>query len=315
MNWMKTLLIGTGATLFLGMVERNKTNALIEEAKQARFATRKPILFISTTENKDFDVWMDPTKIDTQRLPYPDKRFAAVVSDSLECVLNPQAALTEWQRVADGVLVNTSPVISPMTWLNLKHNYVFSGDKILRVHPGVNWGIAGGLGYYAYNRSKPKSKRKALPLPENIEGTDDNDENVEMAPKPEEMDDNLPLETEDDQFEDLHPIEESDLDGLGTEPAALPEPDESLALAEPETNILHDKVKWRRGTTNLDIGGGLGDAPEGVENLTFAPGILPEEVNRQIIAGLETSPADTATLADVLQEIPEADERLGALQV
>jgi len=336
MNLTNALLIGAGGTLLVSMMEKSKTKGLIEQAKGARAATGKPILFISTREGNDFDAWMDPTKVNTETLPYPDKRFAAIVSDSLECVQNPRAALIEWQRVADGVLVNTSSILSPITWLDLKHRYVFVGDNILTNRPGMNWGIAGGIGYYVYEKKKPKPRQKALPSLETIDGTDDDDDvKIEKAPLEDIDDAEFLTETKDEQFEELPSAEEDDLDGL---PDGLPddnpddnvEPDEVKLKALPapkskaidlshsegvETNILHDKVRWRKGTTNLDIGAGMGDGPEGIENIAFAPGILPDEVNAQVIAGLETKPADTVTLANILENIPESDERLGALQV
>ena len=72
---------------------------------------------------------------------------------------------------------------------------------------------------------------------------------------------------------------------------------------------------WQRGTVNLDLGGGRFEKMtealkgEGVENLVLDPYNRPDEVNDEIYERLRSQPADTGTLANVLNVIREPEER------
>ena len=86
---------------------------------------------------------------------------------------------------------------------------------------------------------------------------------------------------------------------------------------------IFQKVKksggWKKGTINLDLGGGKYDQATlflrrfGVTNIIIDPYNRPAEVNQQATAKLKQSPADTVTLANVLNVIPEPEEQLKVL--
>lgn len=74
------------------------------------------------------------------------------------------------------------------------------------------------------------------------------------------------------------------------------------------------------GQTNLDIGGGRWDygttflRRHGVKNLVFDPGNRSREHNRRVIRQLEKCGADTATIANVLNVIPNLQDRMAVLR-
>jgi len=66
---------------------------------------------------------------DAVKLPFPDKYFGAVIaSHVLEHMENPQAAVAEWNRVADRVYVIVPKWWAPHTWLHPGHRWVISED-------------------------------------------------------------------------------------------------------------------------------------------------------------------------------------------
>ena len=75
---------------------------------------------------------------DAVKLPYPDKAFGAVIaSHVLEHMENPQAALAEWDRVADRVYVIVPKWWAPHTWLHPGHRWFIDGDgRLTPLYPG-----------------------------------------------------------------------------------------------------------------------------------------------------------------------------------
>lgn len=300
------IYMGLGGTLLVHLIENSRMANLIRQAQQLKAQTRKPILLIADGAQPGFDVVLDPSAANVMQLPYQAKTFAAVVSDTLEQMSNPKAALQEWQRVADQVFVNTHIVFSPQAWLDLRAKYVFCGQTTIPVNPAMNWAIAGGLGYYLYKKSQPQPpKRKTLPPPK---------------PEPEiEAEPEIEVETEAEPE-----VEVAGAENAKVEPAPLINPEDEKTLESaitPGNDLDLDRFRWRKGKTNLDVGAndmsGVAEtlAEKGVTNLAFNPAELPEEQNRQVIEQLANQPADTATLIGVLSQISDPNERAGALQV
>lgn len=83
---------------------------------------------------------------------------------------------------------------------------------------------------------------------------------------------------------------------------------------------VFSKVKWKSGTTNIDIGGGKFDTaaeylePKGVKNLVYDPYNRSKEHNDKVIAQIGKQKADTATISNVLNVIEEKEARLEVLQ-
>lgn len=66
---------------------------------------------------------------DAVRLPFPDKTFGAVIaSHVLEHMADPEAAVAEWERVADRVYIVVPAWWAPHTWLHPGHCWVFWED-------------------------------------------------------------------------------------------------------------------------------------------------------------------------------------------
>lgn len=93
----------------------------------------------------------------------------------------------------------------------------------------------------------------------------------------------------------------------------------SASTARRQVPALHRAVPWRRGTTNLDLGGGpWGEATaflagRGVRNVVVDPGWQsPRDVARAR-AAVAGGRADTATLANLLNVIPSREGRRDAL--
>lgn len=93
----------------------------------------------------------------------------------------------------------------------------------------------------------------------------------------------------------------------------------SAATARRQVPALHRRVPWRRGSTNLDLGGGPWReasaflAGRGVRNVVVDPGWqTPGEVARAR-AAVADGAADTATLANLLNVIPTRAGRRDAL--
>lgn len=80
------------------------------------------------------------------------------------------------------------------------------------------------------------------------------------------------------------------------------------------------KAKFRRGTVNLDFGGGKFDTAteymrtKGVDNLIYDPYNRSEQHNSAVIARLAVKGADTCTISNVLNVIDTKDGRTEALR-
>lgn len=296
MKWTWIYML-VGGAFVVKLIESSRTIALINEAKQLKEVTKKPIMLISSNPRQGpllggggvgFDVYLNPNETITWQLPYMNKAFASIVSDALEEMPYPKQAMTEWMRVADTVLVNTHSIFSPEAWLDFRHHQVFMGQQTILVNPSTNWAIAGGVGYFFYRRHKRiVDKKEALPEVEE-------EEEAEAISPPEER-------------KALSPPPE-------IEPAPIYHP--SVRISPEEFMGTHSQ--FRKGTINLGIGSDEALSEElkaqGVENLVFDPQNLPEEHNRQILNQLEGKPADSATLFG-LDKVSDPEERQSALQV
>lgn len=176
MNW---LYWGLGGIFLIKLIEKSRLNKFIQQAQQLRTASGKPICLISaSSKSPAFDVHIHPNQ--SLNLPYVDKHFSALVCNAFEEIPDPGAALAEWQRIADKVFVNTHLFLSPEAWLDLRHRHVFMGKKMIGISPAMNWGIAGGLGYYFFYERKKKKDLPMLPaLPSAPALSQDN---IEEAP-------------------------------------------------------------------------------------------------------------------------------------
>lgn len=82
---------------------------------------------------------------------------------------------------------------------------------------------------------------------------------------------------------------------------------------------LHKRVAGEIGPRNLDLGGGKYDLAtdflrdEGVENMVLDPYSRPADHNARVLAEVERGPADSATVANVLNVIEEAGIRRAVL--
>jgi hypothetical protein len=158
MTWESIAGIGLGSMFLIRVIENSRMQRLVTEAQKIREMTQKPILLISSTPKKGFDVHIDPIKNIAWKLPYTNKAFAVIVANCLEDMPYPQQAVAEWTRVADKVLVTSHLFFSPETWLDLRHKYAYVGNKTISINPALTWGVIGGLGYYFYTRSKKKTQ-------------------------------------------------------------------------------------------------------------------------------------------------------------
>lgn len=298
-TWFYMLI---GGTFIIKLIESSRTATLINEAQQLKQVTKKPIMLISSTPRQGFDVYLNPNETNTWQLPYTNKAFASVVSDSLEEVPYPKQAMSEWMRVADTVLVNTHSIFSPEAWLDLRHHYVFMGQQTILVTPTINWAVAGGVGYFFYKRHKRMEKA----LPEEETEPEVAEEEEVVSPPPEE--------------------ERKELPPPKVEPAPILSPEELEQLSgmeEMKTGKQINKSNLQSSIVNLQcpkppcVNLSIGDAVTSpkVENLVFDPQHLPEEHNRQVLSQLEKKPADTATLFGVLDKITDPEERKSTLQV
>jgi len=311
-NW---IYIALGGMFIARLIEGTRTNALIAEAQQLKQVTKKPIMLISSKPRQGFDVQLNPNNTITWQLPYANKAFAAIVSDSLEEIPYPKQAMAEWMRTADSVLVNTHTIFSPMTWLDLRYHHVFMGQQIIPINPAMNWSIAAGVGYFWY-RHKKRLENEKTKLPSDKGGR-------EIEPEAE--------------FESPTEVERKALPPPKVEPAPIISPDELEELSgmenkmtgKPEKRIIPPDKGGPRGVTsilcskppcvNLNIGDDVQVSTQlsapGIENVVFDPQNLPEEHNRQVLRQLEQKPADSATLFGVLDKISDPKERQSALQV
>lgn len=313
MKW-KWVYIAIGGTFLVYMVEKGRTNALVSEAIQIREATKKPILLISSLRRQGFDAYINPSETVTWQLPYANKAFGAVMSDSLEEIQYPKEAVAEWQRIADSVLINTHSVFSPEAWLDFRHQYVFVGQNTIPINPSLNWAIGGGLVYYLYRRQQrkklAKSTVKALPETEIIEEGEELPTTEEIA---EEIVEEIPSERKMLPAPDRAGVHASD--GVKVEPAPIINPDD--LEGEPQGKPL-DGIDLSGGV-NLGIGSDGVFAEKlqakGVTNLIFNPASMPQEHNQAVLQQLEAKPADSATLIDVLSKIKDSEERQGAVQI
>lgn len=79
--------------------------------------------------------------------------------------------------------------------------------------------------------------------------------------------------------------------------------------------IVAEKHGWVPGTINADIGGGRYDIsteflkPLGVKNLIWDPGWRSKEWNEKVLDRVADGGADTATVANVLNVIPDKETR------
>lgn len=79
-------------------------------------------------------------------------------------------------------------------------------------------------------------------------------------------------------------------------------------------------VDWQRGQTNLDFGGGKYEnftqwlLDRGIINLVFDKYNRTPEHNRDVLAVIKKSKADTGTLFNVLNVIPSGNEMINALK-
>ena len=294
MKWT-WIYITLGGIFVIKLIESSRTIALINEAQQLKQVTKKPIMLVSSNPRQGFDVYLNPNETIAWQLPYTNKAFASIVSDSLEEIPYPKQAMAEWMRVADTVLVNTHSIFSPEAWLDLRHHYVFMGQQTISIKPAINWSIAGGVGYFFYRRRR-QEERKALPQEEETTEAALRCEASEAISPPSEERKALPPPPE-------------------IEPAPIISPEELSGIAA--TFLLPSSIK--KGTVNLSIGSDEALVTElkakGVESLVFDPQRLPQEHNRQILSQLESKPADSATLFGVLDRISDPEERKSALQV
>jgi len=78
---------------------------------------------------------------------------------------------------------------------------------------------------------------------------------------------------------------------------------------------------WPRGARNADIGGGSWDdatkwlAKKGVENIVYDPGNRSDDENLDALSRIVGGQCDTATVANVLNVIPEAGSRSDIIEL
>lgn len=326
MKWT-WIYIALGGSFIIKLIESSRTIALINEAKQLKEVTKKPIMLISSNPRQGFDVYLNPNETITWQLPYMNKAFASIVSDALEEIPYPKQAMTEWMRVADTVLVNTHSIFSPEAWLDFRHHYVFMGQQTIPVSPTTNWAIAGGVGYFLYRRRKRLGNGKVLPeaeepevfpikipLPPLQRGNINQQSTIDNPRAINNQQSTIPKALPPPKVEPApiyHPS-----GGLG---GVRISPEEFMGTIPPQSSIFNLPSSIKKGSVNLSIG--LDETlntelkEKGIENLTFDPQHLPEEQNRQVLSQLESKPADTATLFGILDKVTDSEERKSALQV
>lgn len=87
------------------------------------------------------------------------------------------------------------------------------------------------------------------------------------------------------------------------------------ALNQIPAEKFYSKVPWRKGTVNVDIGGGFSDlftsflADKGVRNLVWDPFWRPKRHNNAVASKVSGGQADTATVNNVLNVIKEKKSR------
>jgi len=88
----------------------------------------------------------------------------------------------------------------------------------------------------------------------------------------------------------------------------------------PQVAGLLKAVPFKPGTVNLDYGGGKFDIGSeylkslGVNSKVYDPFNRPAEHNAAVLSSLKETPADTATIANVLNVIPEKEARIAAIK-
>lgn len=96
---------------------------------------------------------------------------------------------------------------------------------------------------------------------------------------------------------------------------------DSRATSRRQVAAIVKAVTWGRGTVNLDVGGGKFEettdalAGLGVKNLVLDPFNRSAKHNEAVLRALQETPADTATLSNVLNVIERASDRRDALAV
>jgi len=350
MNW---IYIALGGMFIAKLIEGTRTNALIAEAQQLKQVTKKPIMLISSKPRQGFDVQLNPNNTITWQLPYANKAFAAIVSDSLEEIPYPKQAMAEWMRASDTVLVNTHSIFSPETWLDLRHHQIFMGQQTVPINPALNWSIAGGVGYFWYRRKKRLENETALPVERAV--AQGFTASPKILPRLEEAEFENPDETAvyeerkalpPPKIETAPIISPDELAGNDFWSSAVKDPPvlkkqklsdgvffqqnmENKMTGKREKRIIPPDKGGPRGVTsilcskppcvNLNIGDDVQVSTQlsapGIETVVFDPQNLPEEHNRQILSQLENKPADSATLFGVLDKISDPEERQSALQV
>ena len=129
---------------FLSVIGYN--GLVFYEAKKAAEISGKPLLNVGCkaayTKSSDVNLDIIPRKVprfirgDIQNLyMFEDKQFGAVyASHVLEHVEDPDAALSELDRVADKVFIITPLPLWPWTWLHPGHKWVLWGTrKVCRI--------------------------------------------------------------------------------------------------------------------------------------------------------------------------------------
>ncbi len=329
MNWNTVIMVSVGSMFLTRIIEKLRMRNLIKEAQTLRQASGKPIILISSSAMGGFDVRINPADITAYRLPYANKSFSALVADCLEDMSDPQQVITEWSRVADRIFINSHLFFSFENWLDLQHKYVFIGNKTIKIHPALNWGILGGVAYYYLYKRKKKPKKK-LPSsekpPNTISGKRSHSETEEEIEPEEPIPEN--------ESPELEEIVETEMEGIKVEPAPIIKPIELKGLSrnsmtsssviekeevDGKKEDMFDKITWQRGTVNLNIGDTIDNVTsrlkdKNVTNLTFDPVKMTESHNQNIMSMLDKKQADTVTL-NILEHIKDKDERSGALQI
>lgn len=127
----------------LGFAVATYVNDVVVQPRQVGALARrycdhvgKPLLLIRG-ESAAGAILGAPVKVEAeQRRAYPirvpDKTFGAVLAvDTLERLKNPQAAVREWNRVADKVFAVVPSAWSLYAWLDPSNRWVIRGDRAL----------------------------------------------------------------------------------------------------------------------------------------------------------------------------------------
>ena len=339
MKWTKLLYWALGAHFLIKLREKADLQKVIREAQALKAQAKKPLLLVSDNHHQGFDVVLNSNQTPWQ-LPYPDKAFAAVVSDALEHIPYPQQAIAEWNRVADATLISTHIIWSPETWLDLRHRYTFIGTNVFAIHPTLNWAILGGIGYWLWKRRYAQKSITADTGEEIAEDNTDQETPVEELPvmAGTQKVEKAPLVVPDALPKPPPPPaapprrrrkslakRDSDLSG----PQANLTPPPVVNVVDKEIAGIPDGYKNLNGHrgVNLNLSGGAQVdmkaitqhlKSKGIETLAFDPVRYSERHNQQVISKLQRKPADSATLYRLFSTPPwsqNPEERSGAIQL